>query len=261
VTVAETPWLVWWRRGPAPRLSLFCLPNAGAGAAAFRSWPKFVPEEIDVAALRLPGRESRLAERPIDDLAELAKAAVPELVASLRSPFVFFGHCSGAWGAFEIARELRRQGLPQPARFVVAAQAAPSLKTEPSEPVEDVRERLRDLGGTDPEILEHDALFDLLRPMVEADFRAVDAYRYVPDAPFDFPISVMVGADDSDVLEDGVGAWQLETTEELDVRRLPGGHFFAGADWHRLARAVGEAALSRPRRRHPSLSDAGVGAA
>jgi surfactin synthase thioesterase subunit len=248
MTAAETPWLVWWRRETAPRVTLICVANAAAGAAPFRSWAEYLPVGIDLAALRLPGRESRLAEPPIDDLGALARAAVAELAPPLEAPYAFFGHCSGAWAAFEIAREFRRRALPLPVRLVVAAQGGPSLKTTPSQADEDVRERLRKLGGTDRAILDDDVLFELLRPAIEADFRFTDKYCYKPEPPFDFPISVIVGSDDVEVWEDELAAWQAETTRELDIRRLPGDHFFAGADWTRLGTAVGEAALSLPAR-------------
>lgn len=241
----ESPWIVWWRRDAASSTTLFCLPNAGAGASPFRTWPEAVPDGIDLAALRLPGRESRIAEPPIADLRELAAAVAEALAPSLRPPYAFFGHCSGAWLAFELARQLRRESLPLPARIVVAAQAGPSLKTETSSlSDQDPRERLRALGGTDPAVLAHDELFELLRPAIEADFRLTDDYLYVPEPPFDFPISVIAGTQDAGLWADGLGAWQAETTRELDVRLLPGDHFFAGSDWDRLAQEAGDAALA-----------------
>jgi medium-chain acyl-[acyl-carrier-protein] hydrolase len=111
-TRADNPWLVRWRREAAPRATVFCLANVGAGAASFRSWSDSVPEGVDLAAVRLPGRENRLAETPYDKPPRARAGPVAALAPSLTVPFVLFGHCSGALAAFEFARELRREGLP-----------------------------------------------------------------------------------------------------------------------------------------------------
>src|SRR2546430_8450933 len=41
----------------------------------FRSWPRHLPSEIDVWALQPPGRENRLSEAPVTDLAVLVRDA------------------------------------------------------------------------------------------------------------------------------------------------------------------------------------------
>ena len=203
-----------------------------------------MPDGIEVAAVRLPGRETRLAETAFDDLGELAQAAVDALAPALDVPFALFGHCSGALAAFEVARNLRRRGLSLPTRLIVASYAAPSLSSgRSSQQPQDLRERLRDLGGTDPAVLENDELFELLRPAIEADFRFIDDYSYVVEAPFDFPISIIVGTEDAALWKESLTPWQAETTHELDLHRLPGDHFFGGGAWDRLGRAVGDAAL------------------
>ena len=58
------PWFHREGRG-VPRARLLCLPPAGAGAQFFRGWSDALPDGVEVLALRLPGRESRLREAPI----------------------------------------------------------------------------------------------------------------------------------------------------------------------------------------------------
>ena len=43
-----------------PRLRLFCFPHAGSGAAQFRPWADLMPPDVELCAVRLPGRETRL---------------------------------------------------------------------------------------------------------------------------------------------------------------------------------------------------------
>ena len=88
--------------------SLFCFPYAGAGASAFASWADLMPPEVELCAVQLPGRESRLREKPFVRLPPLVRAVRESLRPYLHKPFAFFGHSMGALISFELARELRR---------------------------------------------------------------------------------------------------------------------------------------------------------
>jgi surfactin synthase thioesterase subunit len=238
------PWIVWWRIEETPRVRLFCFPSAGRGAAPFRQWGQWLPAGVELGALRLPGREQRIKEPAVDDMRRLAREVAVALEPLTDVSFCLFGHCFGALLAFEVARELRRADLPTPSRLLVAALIGPSAKAPSSGDAElDVRERLRRLGGTDPAILAHRQLFNLIRPAVEADFRLTDHYRYELEPPLDVPITVAAGTADVHVEEAVLKTWQVETTFELDVRLLPADHFFSDSGWEQLARAVGAAVL------------------
>ncbi|NEQ98651.1 MAG: putative thioesterase, partial [Cyanothece sp. SIO2G6] len=65
-------WLVsLGQHQPQPKLSLFCFSPAGAGATFFRQWPALLPHGINLWAIRLPGRETRLREPLVTDWANL----------------------------------------------------------------------------------------------------------------------------------------------------------------------------------------------
>ena len=59
---------------PGAEVILFCFPPAGAGASAFRSWPALFPAAVEVRVLALPGRERRITEPPVIDIAAIAGA-------------------------------------------------------------------------------------------------------------------------------------------------------------------------------------------
>ena len=87
----------------APRL--FWFPHAGGGTN--------IPADrrpTYAVAVRLPGRESRLAEAPFTRMAPLVDALATAIEPHLDRPFAFFGHSMGAVVAFELAR------APAPAR-------------------------------------------------------------------------------------------------------------------------------------------------
>ncbi|MBU8858622.1 MULTISPECIES: alpha/beta fold hydrolase [unclassified Micromonospora] len=86
-------------------LDLVLFPGAGNGPSAFSGWQRLVPPGWRVAAVRLPGRESRAGE----PFAPSVPAAVDEVVPALRAwhlpdaPLVYLGHSMGAWFALETA--------------------------------------------------------------------------------------------------------------------------------------------------------------
>ena len=57
----------WLRvNGPAdPRLTVVCLPHAGAGATSFARWQAAFDPDVRLARVRLPGREDAPHEAPL----------------------------------------------------------------------------------------------------------------------------------------------------------------------------------------------------
>src|SRR4051812_20101846 len=102
-------WLVIPKPNPAARLRLFCFPYGGGGTTMFRSWPDRLPNTVEVCAVLLPGRESRLREKPFTQMSSLVQTLAEVLDPHLTRPFAFWGHSLGALIGFEIARARRKQ--------------------------------------------------------------------------------------------------------------------------------------------------------
>ena len=94
-------WLVVHRPRPQPRARLICFPFAGGGAATFRPWTALLGPEVELVAIEPPGRQTRLEEPPISEIAKFTASLVPELLPRLDRPFAMFGHCLGALTMFE----------------------------------------------------------------------------------------------------------------------------------------------------------------
>jgi medium-chain acyl-[acyl-carrier-protein] hydrolase len=251
VSGSTSRWLVSWPSAQGhPRLRLVCIPHAGAGAALFRPWRQWLPDEIDLCALRSPGRESRLAESPIADLEVLTQEAADALEEHLDGPYALFGICSGAIVAFELAREFRRRSAPLPSHLVVAAQVAPDARMRigvgAADDV-DMWERVRKLGGTDPAIFENPQMRGLLEPALRADFHLTDTYRYVREAPLDCPLTAFVPQDDTGLDAERVAAWGAETSSTFQVVALESDHFFSDGMWRRLGETVARCVLDEGR--------------
>ena len=211
-------------------IRLFCFSYAGGGASVFSSWSSCLPCFVEVCAVELPGRESLFKETPFTSLSLLIDSVLYSLNGAMDLPFVLFGHSMGALLAFELARELRRQGGPEPATLFVSAHRAPHLP-DPHPPVAELSDLeliadLQRLQGTPPEALENRELMLLLLPLLRADFALCENYQYQTDGPLDYPIVAFGGLDDSEIEQAEILAWGEHTDNIFQIKMLPGNHFF-----------------------------------
>lgn len=223
-------WFPHARSDSQARLRLFCFPYAGGGAPIFRTWQTTLPSQIEVCPAHLPGRGQRLKESGYTNLLVLAKAIAEMIRPFLDKPFAFFGHSMGAMIAFELARELRRTGQPQPVYLFASGRPAPQLPRDKeliyNLPEAEFIKGVGEINGTPKEVLEHPELMALMMPLLRADFEMVETYTYVPEAPLDCPITVLGGLQDTDVPRERLEGWREQTTAAFALRILPGDHFF-----------------------------------
>ncbi|QFG24785.1 thioesterase II family protein [Actinomadura sp. WMMB 499] len=239
----ERSWTVRWNRPPSPRLRLFCLPHAGGGAGAYRAWTRYLPPDVEVVAIRLPGRETAFRETPLTSVDDVVRAVVRQAAPLLDRPHAWFGHSMGAILAFEACRALRRLGLGEPARLLVSGRDAPHLpyRRPPvhAAPLPDLLARLHDLGGTPRDLLDDPSALSPLLPSLRADFAVVEGYRHRPGPPLDCPISVFAGTGDLDTTRDGLAAWRSHSGAGCVVRMFDGGHFYLHDDAEGVVPGIG----------------------
>jgi len=210
---------------------LFCFPHAGGGAALFYRWQRYLPNDLGLVPMRLPGREDRLTDPLYSDIATLASDAALAIQSAGDRPFVLVGHSLGAYVAMEVARQLVATGGPLPSRLIVAACGAPRTpkRVDPigQLPDDDFLDQVaKRFDGIPDAVRENAELLAMVLPALRADIQMMEAYTYQPGEPLPIDILALGGADDRGVAVDRLAQWREQTTSQFTMRLFPGGHFF-----------------------------------
>ncbi|GAA2617894.1 thioesterase II family protein [Streptomyces axinellae] len=221
-----------WIRRYSPELpgaaQLVFFPHAGGSASYYRPFCLALADRFEVSALQYPGRQDRFAEPCVTDLDSLADHVFARLRTMTGRPLAFFGHSMGALLAYETARRFEEELGISPVRLFASGRSAPSRPGETAVDLTGDRllTEIRALGGTDPQLLDDEAMLELLLQPLRADYQALQTYRFSPGPPLRCPVTALSGASDPRTREDGVAAWREHTQGEFDMRVFPGGHFF-----------------------------------
>jgi medium-chain acyl-[acyl-carrier-protein] hydrolase len=240
----STDWLSRPRPDPSARLRLFCFPYAGGGDAIFRLWWQSLPDDVEVCAVRLPGRDARRATPPFSRLTPLVHALADALAGDLSRPYALYGHSAGARVAFELAREQRRRDLPAPALLAVSGRRAPHLpERDPLHALstDQLVSRLRRFGGTPEAVLREPELMALFLPIMRADLAVNEAEPHLSEPPLSCPIAAFGGTHDERCSPDELAAWRDHTTGPSSHSLFPGGHFFVNTATRDFLASLSEA--------------------
>ena len=222
---------------------LFCFPFAGGGASAYYRWPRMLPAEIGVYAVRPPGRENRIKEKPFTRLSVMIEELAFILLPFLNKPFAFFGHSMGALIGYELAQYIHRNFSIGPAHLFVAAGRAPHLvNLEPpyfNLPQDRFLEKLKRYNGMPAEILQNDDLMAFIMPSLRADMEMIQTYSGRDrQQTLACPISAFGGTTDSMVVRDHLKEWQAYTHNAFSLQMLESGHFFSPDAEQQLLQAI-----------------------
>ena len=229
---------------PMAALRLLCVPFAGAGALAFRGWTPVLPSHVEAFAVQLPGREDRLREpafeawQPMMDVLTAAIAPLPWL------PTAIFGHSLGAVIGLELGRWMQAR---QPGRLKhVFASGRPwpgSSAADPGDlralPDDELLQALDRQYGSLSTSLSHPDIRDLTLPILRADLRLLDSYRYAESPALDCPLTVFAGIDDPMMSAENLEGWRHETQSRFRVRMLDATHLFIDSHRTELVADIG----------------------
>ena len=248
-TAPGRPLLTPVTQGPAARLRLFCFPYAGGGASSYRRFGTYLPEDIDVWAVQLPGREERFLERPVERLDALLDMLVAETSAHGETPFAFFGHSMGAVIAWELARRLSADDARRLRHVFLSGSRAPQFRHAGMArlhllPGAELVDAIRALGGTPEDVLADAELMRLLLPVLRADFALLASHSFCLDQPIHVPMTIFGGDDDPRVRPEHLAGWRSLTAYRFSLRLFSGDHFFLHTQREPLLRHIGSELLA-----------------
>ena len=235
-------WIFKPRPNAGAKARLFCVPYAGGSAQIFQTWPQFLPSDVEVCAINLPGRGRRFGERSHDALLPLTAEIGRALASCLDKPFALAGHSMGALISFELARYMRTHHRVEPIHLFVSGANPPHIPDVHQYhllPDAEFLRKLGELNGAVPEVLANAELMSFMLPILRADFTLCETYVCASGSPLGCPISVFGGEQDPLVPPDELGNWQNHTTRKLMLDMLPGDHFFVQSAQSELLGMIG----------------------
>ena len=225
-----SPWVDTRYLNKNALIRIFCFPYAGGDSREYYSWNKYLPEEIDLCPIQLPGRGTRFHEPLRDDLNDIIEELSYELTPMINSRFVFFGHSMGSMIAYELAANLYNNFNVLPLHLFVSGARAPHIprRRKPifNLPDDEFISELEKYDGTPKEIIENNEVMELVLPILRNDFKLVETYKHVNKIKLNCPLTAIGGIDDNEVTHEDISAWNEYTHHQFSLHKLPGGHFF-----------------------------------
>ena len=228
-------------------MRLICLPHAGGGASSFHHLAALLPRQIEMLAVQLPGRESRLSEAPFRRMDALIDALSKGITGWLEKAYSLFGHSMGALIAFELSRELRRRNLPLPRTTIVSGRRAPTEPTteSPLHVLPDtafINELVARYDAIPKVILEEPELMALFLPVLKADFEVFETHEYVDAPRLECALGIYGGRSDPQTPQ--MDGWAGLYEGPCRKRLFDGGHFYLADQRRALADALAEDVLA-----------------
>lgn len=218
------------------KITLVCLPFAGAGASAFGHWQALAGDEVKVRPMRLPGRERRIDEEPYRDVRTAVAGLLPEITGSR---VALFGHSLGAVLAYELAVAL------QDTTEVVALFASGSPRPGDERPVratglpdDEFLAQVAGFAGFTHEALDDPEMRAMVLPTLRADVEMHENYVPSTTSGLTVPVVAVRGEDDDLVTYEQAESWSKVAAGEFEHVELPGGHMYLAEHAPALVRLI-----------------------
>ncbi|MEO6087650.1 MAG: alpha/beta fold hydrolase [Umezawaea sp.] len=218
------------------KITLVCLPFAGAGASAFGHWQALAGDEVDVRPVRLPGRERRIDEEPYRDVRTAVEGLLPDVTGSR---VALFGHSLGAVLAYELAVALQdttevlalfASGSPRP--------GDPRADRATGLPDDEFLARVAGFAGVTHEALDDPEMREMVLPTLRADVEMHENYLPSTESGLAVPVVAVRGEDDDLVTYEQAESWSKVAAGRFEHVELPGGHMYLAEHAPALVRLI-----------------------
>lgn len=204
----------------------------------FDFWKNAV--QFDITAIEYAGHGRHYVQELMVDFNEIVMDAAEQISSAGKNPSIcLFGHSMGALVAFETAHQLRKERIDIHHLFV-SGMSAPKVWIQKTVGISDnnVLDTVKLLNGIPSEVLNNSDILNVFLPIIQADYNALDTYRYQHSRPLDCPITVFNGTEDED-MRYGRNEWREETNAACTFYDYPGSHFFIKEQNQDMLRVMG----------------------
>jgi pyochelin biosynthetic protein PchC len=228
---SASQWVRVLKQRSNPHARLICFPHAGGGASFFHPWTKIAPDDMEIIAVRYPGREDRLLDPFAETMEDLVEPIARSCSRFLDEPIAFFGHSMGASVAYEVALRLQAEHGATLTALFVSGRAGPEYEQGKlkrlSGAIDAVLiEEVGQLGGTNEQAFADVELRDLILPAIRADYRLIERYAATHGGTVGAPVVAYYGNQDEELDADSVAAWARVTRSTFGMQDFEGGHFY-----------------------------------
>ncbi|WP_068501331.1 thioesterase II family protein [Paenibacillus kribbensis] len=228
-------------------ITLFFIPYAGGSASVSFKWKKLLLPQIKLVPLELAGRGMRSGEPLKDSIEEISDDLLHKIGQEIApgDPYAIYGHSMGTMIAFELCYKLVAGGYGEPAHLFVSGGRAPHVPRNfpwsHDLPADQFRTHLQRYGQLSEAIFDNQELYDYFMPVLRADFKAVETYKYTAKSmPLHCPITALAGLADNTMTLQDVEAWVQHTDQEFRMFTFDGGHFFIHDEMERITHIINE---------------------
>ena len=210
-------------------MKLFCIPYSGGSADSYYQWKKRIHPAVEIYPVELAGHGRRIKEPFFQNVQQAAEDLAGQIEAKIvpGEAYALLGHSMGALLAFETYYQLKPQC--RPAHIFFCGRKAPQDMDDPTEyyklPEPEFLDVVYRYGGTTREVLKNDALRGIFLPILRADFKLSELYKWTAKTePIACPFTVVNGRQDYGAMTADINRW-LEHGQGR-ILTVEGNHFF-----------------------------------
>ena len=211
-------------------VNLICFPYAGGSKYSYRSFEAVIPRGINLIPLELPGRGDRVNERLLIDINAMVEDLLGQMNRYTNKPYILYGHSMGGILAYLVAKRISNDNIHLPECLVITGCEGPSVKNDAQKarsllPSVEFFEELKTLGGIPDEILKDEGIREFFEPILRADLKAIEGFKYRKSIRLNVPICIIFGVEEDISLEEA-SSWVDESNSRVEIFQFPGDHFF-----------------------------------
>lgn len=242
--MADNKWFFQTKIFEQAKQKIFLFPYAGGNATSFAPWKKYLSGEFSIYPVLYPGRGKRVKEGFAGSVVDMATAFVDDNIELFQTPFVLFGHCTGAIIAFEVCKYLEKRYGKKTAGLIVSCGASPDVPIfdvdVKNQSDEDFLQLLIDTKRMDQSTAEMANFREYYLPIIKKDFIMAQNYSCDKRTKIDCPIDSIIAIDDEMISKEQTYGWKNYTSGEVRSREVVGGHYYFEKQPEKAVRIVDE---------------------